>query len=679
MIRAEDVFKPDFKGKSDFKGPIVLHMIDQKGYGDVSLGMKIAKFLSEKYPEAPIYVLAKKDSINKIIEIEPDFLDQVTHPKIKMINPDHTDFSLLRKLCDSAQLAVETAIFNNSLNHYHKKSTCPKIFIGEYGLYEKKIYEPPIICLSGNVGVGEDYPGILIESDLKEFSRLNSAAKLEARGKILNGLDPLLKKQVLGNEGNDTSSFIKKNSFSFSYYNFAFSYKRAATVFAASNEAGKHANYFVSASDNENKVTQVFSTLEEQDFQDQLKQLGYSKIVFYSENSKEPHKEIVLNESSPSREFRVFHRNRFTHDTTLDLMRLSDVCGVAGDQSLTEAFSLGSYPIPEEWHCQIDIINQIGKTYYAKNSILSRIHGNTWLNNNSVNNWAYAGGLLRTCRPIVDTVLTKFQDEANLYNALDHRLNVLFDKPKQEEIDKYNMAFIEALAANQRGLKSDKDKAFHIATEIARHYAKCQPSEPLTLGKILDTMNAHVGKPITHIHNIRNIVIKEKDCDLIKSERSGSFIKRNITHSSSRNIGLFTKLQSLQRQHFPSTMEEGTQVKSSSFKEKFSGICQSELTESDLELAVKYLAGLPIQTLGEEVGFGHKHHFGKTLDESYHFVEKITPCEEDKPINENKKFTFILETNYSTDEHYKITISKDQLHEFSERQKMIEAQSAYNC
>ncbi|WP_454782680.1 hypothetical protein [Legionella sp. WA2022007384] len=678
MIRAEDVFKPDFKSKSEFKGPIVLHMIDQNGYGDVSLGMKIAKFLTKKYPDAPIYVLATTDSIKKITEIEPDFLEQVTHPQIKMVNTNKLHPHKLRELCDSAQLAVETAIFNNTLNHYHKKSTCPKIFIGEYGLYEKPIYEPPIINLSGNVGVGENYPGILIEQHLKEFSRLNPDAKLKARGQILNGLDPLLKKQVFGNEVDDATSFLKKNSFAFSYYNHPYSYKRAATVFAASNEEGKHANYFVSASDKNEKDQVVLSMLEEKDFQAKLKELGYGKLVFYTGDSEKPHKEIVLNESNPGREFRVFQRNRFTHDTTLDLMRLSDVCGVAGDQSLTEAFSLGSYPVPEEWHCQIDIINQIAKTYYAQNGVMSRIHEHTWNKKDSVDDWVYAGGLLQAYRPVVDTVLTKFQDQANLYNALDHRLNIELDKPKQEEIDKYNKAFIESLVANQRSLKKDKDKAFFIATEIARHYAKFQPSEPLTLSKILDTMSAHVGKPIAHIHSLRNIVIKEKDLDSIKSERSSSFIKRNITHNPSRNTELFTKLQSLQ-QHFQSSMETSTQGKSSSFKDKFSDMCQTELTEQDLERAVKYLAKLSIHELGEEVGFGHTHNFGKVLDDGYHFVEKITPFEQDKPIKENKKFTFILETNYSNSNQFVITISKDQLREFSERQKQVEAQSTYNC
>lgn len=152
MIRTEDVFKPDFNSKSDFKGPIVLHMIDQEGFGDVSLGMKIAKFLAKKYPDAPIYVMAKEDSIQKIKQIEPSFLEGVVHPQIQVVDWTNTHGSVIKGICDKAQLAVETAIFDNSLYYYHKNSHCTKIFIGEYGLYEETNYKPPIINLSGNVG-----------------------------------------------------------------------------------------------------------------------------------------------------------------------------------------------------------------------------------------------------------------------------------------------------------------------------------------------------------------------------------------------------------------------------------------------------------------------------------------------------------------------------------------------
>lgn len=665
MIRTEDIFK------SDFKGPIVLHMIDQEGYGDVSLAMKIAKFLMNKYPDAPIYVVGKKASIHKVHEIEPNLPDQ--YHQIHMV--DSSDSHEVEKVCHSAKLAVETAIFDNSLEHYYKNNECLKIFIGEYGLYKQTEYKPPIICLSGNVGVGDAFPGILIESDLKKFSHLDPAKKLEARSKIINELDPPLKKQVFGKSAEDPS-FLKKNSFAFSYYNFPKSYKRAAAVFAASNEEGKHANYFMSVTSKDGRDKTTLSMLEEPDFQDKLKKLGYGKLVFFTGDPENPHKEIILDEKNPhAREFRVFQRNRFTHDTTLDLMRLSDLCGVAGDQSLTEAHSLGAVPIPEEWHCQLSIVGQIAKTYYNQ-SVMGAVFNNTWGHHTSIDQWVSAGKELRTRRSEVERVLTKFQEEANLYNALDYRLNLELDGPQQKKVEQYNQHFIKALAEHQKTLKKDKADAFYIATEIARYYAKWQPSEPLTMSKIVDTMRAYEGKRLAHIDTIHYVMVHKNYSDLVSSERSGSFIKRNITHKPSHNEQLFKHLQSIHQQHF-FVGETNLQAKNSMFKEKLSDICHP-LKDEDLERALRYLASLEILELGVQVGFDSQHK-GETLSEAYHLIEKIIPCEQEKPIGENKKFAIFFQTNYATDEVYKVTLSKEQIQAFAEKQKELDARETFNC
>ncbi|VEB32896.1 hypothetical protein [Legionella cherrii] len=665
MIRTEDVFK------SDFKGPIVLHMIDQEGYGDVSLAMKIAKFLMNKYPDAPIYVLGKKESIQKVHQIEPNLLEQC--PQIQMV--DSSNQHKVDQVCHNAKLAVETAIFDNSLKHYYKNNNCPKIFVGEYGLYKQTEYESPIICLSGNVGVGDGYPGILIEDDLKKFSHLDPTKKREARSKILSELDPPLKKQVFGKSPED-SSFLSKNNFAFSYYNFPKSYKRAATVFAASNEQGKHANYFISASSKNGKDKMVFSMLEEPDFLDKLKKLGYGKLVFFTGDSENPHKEIILDETNPNgREFRAFQRDRFIHDTTLDLMRLSDLCGVAGDQSLTEAHSLGAVPIPEEWYCQLSIIGQIAKTYYNHN-VMGGVFNNTWGHHTSIDQWADAGKELRVRRSEVETVLTKFQEEANLYNALDYRLNLELDGPHQKKVEQYNQQFIKALAEHQKTLKKDKADAFNIATEIAAYYAKWQPGEMLTMGKIVDTMRAYEGKRLAHIDTIHYVMVQKKYHDLVSSERSGSFIKRNITHKPSHNEQLFKHLQSIHQQHFFSGASN-VQAKNSMLKERLSDICHP-LTDEELERALKYLANLEILELGQQVGFASQNK-DKTLSEAYHLIEKIIPCEQEKPIGENKKFAIFFQTNYATDEVYRVTLSKEQIQAFAEKQKVLQPSEAFNC
>ncbi|KTC92439.1 hypothetical protein OQJ15_11925 [Fluoribacter dumoffii] len=671
MIRSEDVFK------SDFKGPIVLHMIDQEGYGDVSLAMKVAKFLMKKYPEAPVYVLGVPSAIQKVHDIEPGLQEQ--YPKIHMVNTK-SELEKVEQLCKSAKLAVETAIFDSSLkSQYYQGNDCPKIFIGEYGLYNQKEYDPPIVCLSGNVGVGENFPGILIEPDLKNFSRLPPEKKLEARAHILSELDPLLKKQVVGEAAQDPS-FVRKNGFAFSYYNFPKSYKRAAAVFAASNGLEKHANFFVSASTKNDKDKTVLSMLTEQDFQEKLKGLGYSKLVLFTGDSENPYKEIILDKSNPNaREFRVIQRSRFTHDTTLDLMRLSDVCGVAGDQSLTEAHSLGAVPIPEEWYCQLKIVEQIATTYYNQ-TVMGSVFNNTWGHETTLDKWVQAGEQLRSNRSNVATVLTKFQEEANLYNALDHRLNLALDKPHQMKISEYNKGFIEALEKHQKDLKKDKAQAFHIATEIARYYAQWQPAEPLTMNKILETMRAYEGKRITHMDKIDFYVIQKKDLELVSSERSGSLIKRFITHKPSHNEQLFTHLRSLHASHFLPVAERSLQAKSNAIKERLSCICHPEqaLTEEDLHRAITYLTNLDKKTLAKEIDFSGQHP-GKMLNESYNVVEQINLTEQEKPINENKQFTICLETHYASDPPYVITLSKEQVREFSEKQKEYQEGQTFSC
>lgn len=660
MINGEGVFE------SDFEGPIVLHMIDQKGYGDVSLGMKVAKFLMKKYPDAPIFVLARQDSLVKIEQLDPGFFDQGKYPQLQVVNSSTEN---VREICDGAKLAVETAIFDDSFGKYHRKSNCPRIFIGEYGLYERKPYEEPIICLSGNVGKGKDYPGILIEPDLKEFSKLDRAAKQEARGEILRNLDSSVKQQVLHGSSENITSFMQKNNFAFSYFNFPISYKRAATVFAASNEVDKHANYFVSASAENNKDKIILDMLKETDFQNKLKELGYTKLVFYTGDSEEVQKEIVLDSSNPEgREFRVFQRSRFTLDTTKDLMCLSDICGVAGDQSLTEAYSLGAFPIPEEWHCQIRIIEQIAETYYTS-VILNGVHNNTWGNRSSVNAWAFSGELLRENTVEVGRVLHKIQEESNLYNALDYRLNLEFDKPRQDKVDQYNKDFIETLERYQRDLPQEEAASFDIAIQIARYYAQHNPGEPLMLRQIIETMRDYEGQKITHIDAIREIQIQKHDCDHIGNEQSDRFIKGNMD-GHVQNKPLLLSLQSLYNRYL-------IPERSNAFKDRFSEICHRGLSEEDINLAVRYLSDLDLRQLTKEIGFGRTQHRGVPLDGNYHMVENLYPCEEGLPLIENKNFTIILETDYSTDPSYKVVLSKSQIQEFAARQKDLEVQATY--
>lgn len=552
MIKSSDI-KASATVISEFQGPILLHMVDQNGYGDVSLAIKVAKFLFKKYPQAIIWISGKMDSFEKIQEIDPEFLNNDLNPRLRTVLYESGDFFTLRDETD-IPLEIETAIFNNSL----RKAKRPQIFIGEYGSYLTTPYaqiNPDVIDISGNLGKG--YPGILIEPDLKKFSQLSPNEKMQARTKILEGNaldkdDQLLKKQLL--QDTDPTKFVAQNGCAFAYYNWPVSYKRAATAFAASNDKD-HANFFVSANNKQNKAQSIFNMLKDNDFLLALKQLGYTKISFYNEKGEED--SIVLDNNKPNeREFRVIQRNRFHHDVMLDLMRLSDVCGVAGDQSLTEAISLGTIPIPEEWHCQVTIIGQMAKEYY-NHTVMAGFHNCLWRAQleTDIDRWLEAGKMLKAHRSEAKVVIKKIQEEANLYSALDYQLNGLFDKPQQEKIDHYNQLFIKELEGYTSTLKKDKKVAFFLATEIAKYLCQTNPSEPLTMNKILLILDTHIGKRIAHIDSIKYHTITANDTHLIREQQSHSFIKRNISHQPSGNSALATKLQNLYQAHFSSESE----------------------------------------------------------------------------------------------------------------------------
>lgn len=411
--------------QTDFSEPIILHLIDQNGYGDVSLGIKIAKFLLRKYPQASLNIIGDKTSFTKIKEIAPDFLNTKQYPNLEFYDRKES-WKLPRYFFEEAKLEIETAIFDNSLNRNKSSTPHTNIFIGEYGTYENSPYKAPVISLSGNIG--KNYPGILIESDLQQFSRLEPIIKNVKKAKILFRMsDSLLQRQVVGKEGGDPDQFIGKNGFAFAYYNLPISYKRAAIIFAASN-AKEHANYFVSAP--HKKAQFILEMLNDNSFKGVLKKMGYSNLFFYNKNSENSNHIILLDKSNRGgRKFNVFLRDRFPQALTLDLMRLSDLCGVAGDQCLTEAISLGIVPIPEEQYCQINIIDQIVK-YFYKNTVMQDIYNRTWKRQRErdMNSWIEAGQIIRQRHKETTAVLFKIQEEANLYCSLDNRLNLEFTK-----------------------------------------------------------------------------------------------------------------------------------------------------------------------------------------------------------------------------------------------------------
>ncbi|HIE3609438.1 TPA: hypothetical protein ACXLVE_003878, partial [Legionella anisa] len=108
------------------------------------------------------------------------------------------------------------------------------------------------------------------------------------------------------------------------------------------------------------------------------------------------------------------------------------------------------------------------------------------------------------------------------------------------------------------------------------------------------------------------------------------------------------------------------------YKEKLAQVAQpkTKLTSDDIELAIKYFSRLEVTELGKLFGFKTSE-----LDSSYHMVQKITPVNPQKTIEESNTFSFIIENNYSHMESYTVYLSKDQILSFSAKQKEIDLQN----
>ncbi|HAT1919920.1 TPA: membrane-targeted effector domain-containing toxin [Legionella pneumophila] len=145
-------------------------------------------------------------------------------------------------------------------------------------------------------------------------------------------------------------------------------------------------------------------------------------------------------------------------------------------------------------------------------------------------------------------------------------------------------------------------------------------------------------------------------------------LESEFIHSNGQQIFIGDVIYQTDPRFKTSLFDAQLEHPSSVYKEKLANMSQEklQLTEKDVELAIRYLANLDIIELGKIFGLNEKE-----LDKSYHFVEKITPVNPKKKIEQNTSFSILLESNYSTQKSYILYVSKDQLLQFSSMQKEI--------
>lgn len=101
---------------------------------------------------------------------------------------------------------------------------------------------------------------------------------------------------------------------------------------------------------------------------------------------------------------------------------------------------------------------------------------------------------------------------------------------------------------------------------------------------------------------------------------------------------------------------------------------QAKQTTIEIDLAVKYLARLDVLELGQQFGLNP----AKELNDSYYFVEKITPVNPNKSLEQNNTFSFLIESAYNTNPSYTLYLSREEVQDFAAKQKELESQSSCN-
>jgi len=113
----------------------------------------------------------------------------------------------------------------------------------------------------------------------------------------------------------------------------------ALAIGAAANVEKKNVDLFV-AGDYHTIQTQLNSRR----FIKRMKQFHFSHVEFInlSHNRNEP---WLHQPGLPNRTYRIFYQERFSHQVVKQLLKLSQLSGCTGDQSLSEALSAGVFPI----------------------------------------------------------------------------------------------------------------------------------------------------------------------------------------------------------------------------------------------------------------------------------------------------------------------------------------------
>lgn len=367
------------------------------GLGDLLFGTKICNFLKEHYPNINLTLITDDDGITELQTMVAEEIKPFELLKEKSIS--HKS----EKKISEIDLLIEGPCAQSLLLYGSNfKSNTPVLLMPEYddeNYKSKDIKERFVNTHEILTGFSADAKGIIIDHKLAAFADLPEDKKLEERLKVLDSLTNNF--GMVLTSGDTGDNYLANTEVSLAYYPKAFPLYDLCAFKVA--QASKNKNLdFIATGD----LATVKKQLQDSNFLQKLQQLGFTQVQFQNldqDPNAEPELWLGKDQNNQSGKiFRILYRNKFIHDDFVKLLKLVNIAGVTGDQSLSEAISCGVVPIYS---------SSTHKTPAFKNFI----------------------NILKNYDPDVATVLENLSIQGKKNGKLDESINELLNQPEFKE------------------------------------------------------------------------------------------------------------------------------------------------------------------------------------------------------------------------------------------------------
>lgn len=364
---------------------ILLFVPNYEGLGDLFFGVKVSELLKKKYPNAKINIITDQKSIEKLnkiataelknlnlLDADEVFLNLQNNNK-EWLSKNNLKITSDGKL--TADLIIEGPVFqflqikkdfidsNTNLllmPEYNEGTFNPDVV--QFGFKQEKIKIIETGFGSG-FALPQERKGILIDKELKAFAESDPDKKQLMRIQALSQLSNKLGNRLRGE--NSATAYLANTEIGFAYHPDRMPYYAATALTIAANQKDTKKNIDFLVGGNINNIKRE---LQDPSFLENLRQNGFTDVEFISladANSSEKWAKPDAS-SGQKKVFRILYQNSFNHADLKNIFKLSNIVGVTGNQSLSEAISSGAIPVYSVLNFSRDLFNRL-VTYIQKN------------------------------------------------------------------------------------------------------------------------------------------------------------------------------------------------------------------------------------------------------------------------------------------------------------------------